>query len=334
MLQTPNDNLTTISGWALALVRALESQGIDPDPLLDEAGISHSLLIDSSQRIPVVNMGNLWRLATAVSKDEAFGLRVANCVSPGTFHTLGYSMLASESVEEIFSKAQKNVRVISEIGALEVESGPENYALTVNLTHDTPVVPYECIDAFMGSVIAFSKNYLQMTPRLIRVEMKRPTPQEPQKWEEFFGTHVVFNQKTNTLITPNIPQAKLHTANPTMAEASDQLTEVYLRELNNKPLSERVKAQIKLNLLAGNNSLEIVANQMCQSERQLQRHLKEEGTSYQTLLDQVRKLLAVQWIKSKTHSHIEIAELLGFNTQSSFSRAFKAWTGKPPSDYN
>lgn len=334
MPDTPNDKLTTISGWAMALVRALETQRIDPSPLLEEAGISESLLVDGAQRIPVVNMTNLWRLATAASNDEAFGLRVANCVSPATFHTLGYSILASDNVEEIFSRAQKNVRLISEIGSLELEPRKDCYGLTVNLTQETPVVPYECIDAFMGSVIAFSRNYLQMTPKLMRVEMKRPLPSNPHKWEEFFGAQVIFNQRSNTLVVANIPQAKLPTANPIMAEASDQLTENYLRELDAKSVSEKVTAQIKVNILDGNNSLEKVASQMCLSERQLQRHLKEEDASYQSLLDQVRQELAVRWIKTKAYTHIEIAELLGFNTQSSFSRAFKAWTGKPPSGYN
>ncbi|HLA32404.1 MAG TPA: helix-turn-helix transcriptional regulator, partial [Pseudomonas sp.] len=69
------------------------------------------------------------------------------------------------------------------------------------------------------------------------------------------------------------------------------------------------------------------------SGRSLRRHLSSMGTSYQQVLDEVRKRLALQYL-STTHLPLyEIAYLLGFNDPSNFRRAFKKWTGKLPSYY-
>jgi len=67
------------------------------------------------------------------------------------------------------------------------------------------------------------------------------------------------------------------------------------------------------------------------STRTLQRRLSEEGFTYKQLLESVRHTLAEQYIRDERLSLNEISYLLGFSEQSSFSRAFKRWTGKSPS---
>jgi AraC-like DNA-binding protein len=67
--------------------------------------------------------------------------------------------------------------------------------------------------------------------------------------------------------------------------------------------------------------------------RNLQLKLKEEGTSFRILLDEVRKQIAIGYLKDGSESICEIALLLGFADQSAFHHAFKRWTGKTPGEY-
>ena len=67
--------------------------------------------------------------------------------------------------------------------------------------------------------------------------------------------------------------------------------------------------------------------------RTLQLKLKEEGTSFRKLQDEVRKELAIGYLKDGNDSICEIALLLGFSDQSAFQHAFKRWTGKTPGEY-
>jgi len=68
------------------------------------------------------------------------------------------------------------------------------------------------------------------------------------------------------------------------------------------------------------------------SVRSLQRRLKEAGTTFRTVLDMVRKDLASTYVHDPDIELAEVAFLLGFSDQSDFSRAFKRWTGNPPSE--
>ena len=79
--------------------------------------------------------------------------------------------------------------------------------------------------------------------------------------------------------------------------------------------------------------IEIVADHLSMSVRSLQLKLKEEGTSYQKILNAVRKNLAIAYLREPKVSKGEIAQMLGFSEISVFSRTFKKWTGKSPSEY-
>jgi AraC-like DNA-binding protein len=66
--------------------------------------------------------------------------------------------------------------------------------------------------------------------------------------------------------------------------------------------------------------------------RNLHRKLQKEGTSFKGLLTEVRKELAKQYIQDRSKTLTEISYLLGFSEASSFSRAYKGWTGHAPSE--
>ena len=68
------------------------------------------------------------------------------------------------------------------------------------------------------------------------------------------------------------------------------------------------------------------------SPRSLQRKLREEGTSFQVLLDETRSDLSHHYLKKPELSVVEISYLLGFRDPGSFYRAFQGWTGQTPAD--
>ena len=64
-----------------------------------------------------------------------------------------------------------------------------------------------------------------------------------------------------------------------------------------------------------------------------QRHLAEEGTSFKELLNEARVTLGRNYVEEGRLSVTEIAFVLGFADTSTFSRAFKRWTGMSPREY-
>lgn len=69
------------------------------------------------------------------------------------------------------------------------------------------------------------------------------------------------------------------------------------------------------------------------SNRTLQRNLNAEGTKFNQELQNVQKLLALSYLEKSDISTDEVAYLVGYAEVSSFSRAFKKWTGKTISQY-
>jgi AraC-like DNA-binding protein len=69
------------------------------------------------------------------------------------------------------------------------------------------------------------------------------------------------------------------------------------------------------------------------SPSRLQQKLAEQDTNFQDLLSNIRQSLALDYMGQSRLSITEISFLLGFSDTSSFTRAFRRWTGKSPRDY-
>jgi AraC-like DNA-binding protein len=67
------------------------------------------------------------------------------------------------------------------------------------------------------------------------------------------------------------------------------------------------------------------------STRSLYRRLAESGVAFQSLLDEVRCSMAQEFLSLTPLPIEEIAHRTGFSDAASFRKAFKRWTGQPPS---
>lgn len=123
-------------------------------------------------------------------------------------------------------------------------------------------------------------------------------------------------------------KAALHQADPTAKPACEQ--DRYSQ--SDSALSARVRSV----LAAGQDrllTLEEVAGQLHLSTRTLKRRLQEEGLNFRILVDRVLCERATQMLQKEGLSVSEVAFRLGYNDVSNFSRAFRRWTGKSPSDF-
>ena len=80
-------------------------------------------------------------------------------------------------------------------------------------------------------------------------------------------------------------------------------------------------------LPSGRFSIEDIGQRLNLNVRKLQRQLKAENSSFRSVLDETRKMLAVRYLQEEQRPVAEVAHLLGYSDQNSFYRAFKSWTG-------
>jgi len=83
-------------------------------------------------------------------------------------------------------------------------------------------------------------------------------------------------------------------------------------------------------LHTGDVAADWVAEKMGVSRWTLARKLKTEGTTFEQVLDDFRRTMALHYLTSKKVSVNETAYLVGFSDPAAFSRAFKRWTGVSP----
>ena len=95
----------------------------------------------------------------------------------------------------------------------------------------------------------------------------------------------------------------------------------------------RIANLLHRNSYLGMPGLEEVAANLNLSVRSLQRRLREEGVNFQEVAESVRKTMALRYLEGGAHQVKEIAAMLGYNDIGAFTRAFKRWTGKTPSEH-
>ncbi len=136
----------------------------------------------------------------------------------------------------------------------------------------------------------------------------------------------------------HIPNALLVQANPNFDNTIyqyqlKQVQKILRKRQQRLSLYLDVRDATKRCLLERKATQENVASLLNLSVRNLQRRLKEVGTSYQSILDDSREELAMALLKEADIPLYEIAYLVGFTESSAFYKAFRRWTGKRPGDY-
>jgi AraC-like DNA-binding protein len=98
--------------------------------------------------------------------------------------------------------------------------------------------------------------------------------------------------------------------------------------------SDQVRRLVEQGLRGANHPAgDEVAGRLAISPQTLRRKLAAEGTSLREIREQVLRDAAVTSLVRGEESLAELSERLGFSEPSAFTRAFRRWTGSPPSDY-
>lgn len=124
------------------------------------------------------------------------------------------------------------------------------------------------------------------------------------------------------------------TANNVMLDYLEpQLKERLAEAMTSESFTGIVQQKLYQAIPSGSFTIEDIAASLGINSRTLQRNLTAEGTKFNQELQNVQKILAFGYFKNPDMTTDDVAYLLGYSEVSSFSRAFKKWTGKTISEY-
>lgn len=265
------------------------------------------------------------------SQKPALGLEIAQYVQTHHLGILGYLALSSRNLAEAMQRYYDFHRLIYDGNPLIITS--VNDSLQLHWDFPKLLTTQTTDEIAIALMYQFLKQFLHIDDiELELVCFHHPAPKSVYLYEQYFKSKVRFNQeKTFIQISANMLSKPILQADPTLQNLLIQQAQALLSQLpHSTQLDERIQHAILVHLQQNTCSIENIAKQLNLSIRQLQRHLQQQNSSYQQRVQQVRLMLAKQYLQDPHLSLPEIALLLGYSEQSAFQRAFKQWTMQTP----
>ena len=325
---------TTSSSWARGIVEALALDGVDCRQLFDELGMDYAALDDPEARFPQDGMTRLWQRALEISGNPAIGLNMARVVRPSSFSVVGYSLMSSRTLREGLARLVRYQRIIAEGADLSLRAELDCYVLRLAIHGDRLPPAPQSAEASLAYMLAFCRWVAGPSVQPLQVRLQGPAPTELTRYREVFGAPLQFASQEYALVFPrDVLERPLPTANEALAQLHDRFAGEYLARFSDSRVSHMARQVLCRLLPQGEPKREVVAQALHLSQRTLQRRLQEEGSSFQGLLEDTRRELAMQYLAQPERSLLEIAYLLGFADPSNFFRAFRRWFDCTPGEY-
>ena len=312
--------------------RALASAGVDPVKLLSGLPVEPTLFGDPDGRIPHDVAMRLLERAVDASGDDALGIHAAELLRPGDFDALEYVARSSGTLRGALEAVGRYIRLMHEAVTCTLARKGEFDVWTLTLP---PGHPRVAVEYALAAVIFTGRSLSARAPSAHEVRVAFPKPAVTREQERLFQSPIRWGaDRTELVFAPSQLDWSLAQVSPTLSATLHRHAEQLLADLAaSRKFSTRVREQVVAALQSGEPSADDMAKRVKTSERTLRRRLQEEGTTYTDLLSDVRRELALRYLREPSVSLVEIAFLLGFSNASGFHRAFRRWTGMTPSEH-
>jgi AraC-like DNA-binding protein len=324
--------LTALATAIQPLWPLLEGLGEDPRPIFSSAGIEPEILTRPNARLPVAACNAVWVRASSRVADPCFGVRYGEYWQPSMFGPLGYAWLTSTTLRKAIDRFARYIDLVLEKGAVLVEDLKSGDVRVVISYQGSAFTLPALADALLSLLVRLCRlNYgYGLNPKAITLFHSEPP--SSGLYFEYFKCPVEFDAKCDSVtLSCAVVDMELPSANPYLANLNEQETVKILAGLDKNRVVDRVQAIIIDALSDGDVTSEAVADKLHMSTRTLSRQLQQEGTSFKALLERTRFKLATAYLSNESLSITQIAFMLGFSDQGSFTRAYKRWTGQAPS---
>ena len=319
----------------IGLVSALREAGVSAEHVLAAARLPSRLLDTPGRYVPPSDYFALWKSIRAVSGDPAIGIRLATLVKPELTEPLFLAVLSAGNLAEAIGVVSRFKRLLEPEDLVVVEdAATERLVVTYRWSDAEDEVPQALVDAELAFLVQIGRRGTSrpdLSPR--EIFLRTSALDAGGEHEDFFRCAIRLGAPRNA-----IAFALDDTRDP-FATRNPELLNALLPHLQaNTPVPPdaglaRVRAVIAERVRGRRPEADEVARELAMSTRAMQRLLKNSGTSFRRLLDDVRNEHARGYLGSTTFTDGEVSFLLGFEDPNSFYRAFRAWNGMSPTEF-
>jgi AraC-like DNA-binding protein len=325
---------TILASLPRATYDTLSSYQINAAALAAEAGLDSEKLIAGRGRVSESAVVRFIRLALQATGDPCLALSVAAHARPTTFSALGFSWLASPTLREVFQRLARYHRLLLTSNSMRLEWDDEHGLLRLYFAQQDQQVNSFRADTAFAVMVRWCRGLARDDFAPTRIEFRHADHGQAHRYQDHFQAPITFGAAVDCLTLPaGALDEILPGANQVLAVDADRIVEGYIAALDKSDVALQVHRRLLDLLPQGEASIDKVAGRLHMSRRTLQRHLADEGQTFRGLVDETRKTLAIEYVRNGKYPLVEVAFRLGFGDHSSFTKAFRRWTGLSPSQF-
>lgn len=314
-------------------VRKMKRAGIDFKPVLKEVGLTLNVINNEDQWIPSETEAKLYQLVADKLDDPHLGLHLGEEFDVLDLGAIGYIGLSSETLHDAMLNLQRYLHIVTQSMTLEIDVDDDQ--ATINFE---PIEPrhrqYRHVaESICCALMIAYQRFVDRPLQPKEVHFSHVFDGDPAEHERVLNCPVKFGQNRNSLVL-NREDLTLH-----IETADDRLIKALTKDLvqveqmlagKASALVARVEHACLPLISKGQAVASVVAEDIGMSERTMQRHLSDQGKSFKSVVDELKKQLALKYLQQEGLNLTQVAFLLGYADQSSFTSAFKRWTGLTP----
>ncbi|MBZ4333423.1 AraC family transcriptional regulator [Corallococcus sp. AS-1-12] len=336
-MSRPRASLTVTSLLLAPHVEVARRHDVPLDDLYSAHHVEPAHLQDPEVRVPLALVYDIWREMGRGRGEPHLGLRLAAEYDSRRFDVIGYVVASARTVGEALDAILRYQRLLFSFQPLSLVIDGDEARFVTQPPPAGPgtSMPGDLEDFTLGGILTILRRLLRrdVVPRSVR--LRHPAPADTRPYRRFFNTEPEFGAEVNEfafdagLLSSPVPGADPSLHRVVARHADDLLA----RAPSSLHFVDEVRRQVLQSLRLGMPTAADVARGLSLSSRSLARRLADEGTSLSSLIDEVRRELALTWLRQADRKTLDIAFMLGFSEVSAFHRAFRRWTGTTPAEF-
>ena len=322
---------------AAVLCQVLEENGLDREEILANSSLSEDLFLNPDEKLTALQFSELMDQCVNAEPKLPLGLQFGERATVTCLGPLGMAIMHGNNLGEALELYLKCYPIIDQFATISVHDLDRGMGLyQVDVPQYWPAHYREfAIEAFISCIIANARilSGKDLQPFHINFDYEKPAEIVAQ-YEEYFNCSIHFGNVQNSIVFDRSHlDLPIISSNKTLYNIFRTQCEQMLKELKQTPsLASQIEKYVLTNM---DTAVQVsdVANHLCMSKKTLANRLKKEGTNFQEVVNTTRSKQAKKLLQNSDLSVEEIATIIGFSDASNFRKAFKKWTGSPPSEY-
>ena len=316
------------------LLLELEKAKVSPEQLFSKSG-----LLDLAQQkneqptFTGVDSMVLLETATDLTGDPGLAIRLGQAINMESYGTLGFALMTCANLRASIALWLRYGKIFYEL-PWEIHDHDDGILLRLSLISGTLAQQQLAIELCFSQISSIGSSLYRGQIEGAEVHFTFAKPANASNHQAVLNATVTFGAEHNQLFLPhNVLDTPVKTADISNHVVFDMQCEEMLNGLTSAEETTAAVRQLLMKSAGEFFNISQVAERLYVSERTLRRRLKSESTSFKTVLEEVRNLLAQKYLSQTDLSVGDIAHMLDYAETVNFRRAFRRWNDEIPSHY-